>query len=177
MKSEIFLNIALGAGCFCILWAAYDFRTTQEHEAMNVMEEKILLQRECQNMKQDLTFLETHQKEMKILHKKGWFSPLSRLIAGEFLQSLRSRFRKLSYQFEPEILKSIGDISFKVTQISIETESFFDLEVYGFIDTLSKKFPGILLPQEITLTHQKDNPTLITGKLVFDWVAMGERGE
>lgn len=177
MKRDIFFNIILSAGCICLLWATHVFQKTQKHTLDQAVRENTLLKRECQILKRDHVFLESSSKEREMLRKKGWFSPLNRLIADEFLQSLRPRFRKMSYQFEPEILKTIEDIAFKVTRVSLETESFLDLELYEFIDTLSTEFPGILLPREITLTRQKDTPLFISGTFVFDWVSLRGREE
>ena len=177
MKREIFFNILLSAGCICLLWVAHTFQKTQKDTLNQAVKENTLLKRECQNLKRDHVFLEASSKERGMLRKKGWFFPLNRLIADEFLKRLRPHFKKMSYQFEPEILKTIEDIPFKVTTVSIETESFLDLKQYGFIDILLKEFPGVLLPREITLIHQKDNPHFIIGTFVFDWVALRGRGE
>lgn len=175
MKRETLMWIGLGMGCVVGLYMAIDFRETQEEDFHKANIEKNILQKKLKTGKESLAFLASHQKEIDFLKDKGWVVPNNRLVAVEFLENLLPLLKKVSYRFDPETVKNLADdTSFKVTQMTFEAESALDIEMYAFIDTLLKDFPGILVARELSLTRQ-DEPSLMKGKFVFEWVAMKEK--
>lgn len=176
MRYETFAWIGLSLGCGGVFWIALDFRETQEQSFQKANREKHMVQEEVRLMREDLAFLESHQKDIHFLRDKGWFVPKNRLVAGEFLEKICPLLKKVSYRFDPETVKSFTDgRAFKVTQITLKGESSGDVEMYTFVDRLLKDFPGILIPREVTLARDNEAPPLMRGKFIFDWVSMGEK--
>ncbi len=174
MRREILLFSVLICVSCAGLWMAINFRQTQERSFNRAVGDRSAFQRKIQTLKEDLTFLESHQKDIDFLKEKGWMFPQNRLIAGEFLERLRPLLKEVSYQFEPESVKELKEnVSVKVTQISFETGSILDVEVYAFIEALLNQFPGILILRDLTLRRQEGEPHYIQGTIVVDWVAMG----
>lgn len=172
MKIETLLFSALSSICGVGLWMAVDFRQTQERVFNRAVGERTFFQQENKSLRADLIFLESHQKHIDFLNEKGWLFPKNRLIAGEFLQTLRPLLKEISYRFDPETVKELKeDISYKVTQISFETVSICDVEVYAFIDALLGQFPGVLILRDLTLKREESD--FIQGKFVVEWIAMG----
>lgn len=173
MSREGLLFAVLGCAACSGLWAAIDFRQTQERGFNRAVGERSCFQQENQSLRENLTFLESHQKDIDFLNEKGWFFPKNRLIAREFLEDLRPLLKEVSYQFDPEAVKELKDnVSLKVTQISFETMSILDVEVYAFIENLLNQFPGVLILRDLILRRQEGEPHSIQGTVVVDWVAM-----
>lgn len=177
MKSKIFLLTSLSIGCAVGIWISTAFRVAQEETFYHAKRDRNFLQQGKKVLREDLAFLEAHQKEIDFLKKKGWEFPKNRLVVGECLEKLRPFGVEVSYRLDPETHKDLEEtISFKVTQIAVEMSAALDSEIYAFIDRLLKEFPGILVPRELTVTRQKEAENLIKSKFVVDWFAMREDG-
>ncbi len=170
MKGEPLLMLGLGCGFTLGLWAAIDFQNTQEMHMSQLRTEKQALQHQLKALKDDLSFLKSHQKELDFLVEKGWFLPKNRLIAGGVLEKLCGSLNDVQYTFEPEML--VEEHNFKVTKIVIKIGTFLDTDIYEFVESLLEKFPGILRPHEVNL-EKGEHPNFVVGKLILEWIAMG----
>jgi hypothetical protein len=174
MIKENLIWIGLTFGCALGLGSAITFRKIQESYFNQINGEMFSFQKKVQDLKKVRDFVSAHQKEIDYVTEKSWISPINRLIAREFLETLSPLLKKLSYRFDPETIKNFrDDRDFRVTQISFETEADTDVDLYMFLDELMKDFPGILIPRDLTFTRHKDKPG-VGGKFVVDWVVMKE---
>lgn len=189
MKREFLLILGLSCAFILGLWAAIDFKNTQETLFTKSRTEKRSIQSQIKSLEDDLTFLKAHQKELDFLVEKGWFIPKSRLVAGEILEKRGGSLNDVQYTFEPESIKSLGDDhTFKVTNIVVEGGALFESDIYAFLNGLLDTFPGILRPHEFILSRgeevneksllalrQKERPNFVVGKLVLEWFVMGKK--
>ncbi|MBY0293616.1 MAG: hypothetical protein K2W92_10075 [Alphaproteobacteria bacterium] len=186
MNKELILWVVCGSGLVFSLWGALDFQKTQKTYFQTMITEKANLQRNVKDLKKDLLFIKTHQKELTFLTQKGWLFPHNRLIAIESLEELCHSLSEVSYTFDPENLKTFGENStFKVTKIVFEVGALLDTDIYDFMDRLLENFPGILIPHELTLSRsapvneknlfslrKEETFSFMTGKLIFEWVSI-----
>jgi len=173
MKREMRFLAISSSVCGISLWSAVEFRHTQEQAFHHALKTFTVFQHKAQDLKEKLAFLDSHQEEIHFLNEKGWTTPKNRLLAAEFLEGLQPLLTELSYQISPEAIKEMNDtLSFKVTRLSFETKSPFDVEVYAFMSVLLSQFPGILILRNFTLRRQEGEPPYIQGTVITDWVAM-----
>jgi len=174
MKKEALFWAGLSFGCIFGLYVAVSHRQSQESLFNKVNDKKLALEKEADLLKRDINFIVVNQKKIKFLSEKGWFFPKNRLIAGKVIENLQFLVDKVSYRFDPETVTTLKNrFSYKVTQVSFETESLLDTDLYTFIDQLVETFPGILIPRELTLARQQGGPNFMKGRLVFDWFSAG----
>lgn len=177
MKREMRFLAISSSVCGIGLWSAVEFRHTQEQAFHHALKTFTVFQYKTQDLKEKLAFLESHQEEIHFLNEKGWMTPKNRLIAAEFLENLHLLLPEISYQFSPETIKEVtNNLFFKVTRISFETRSPFDVEAYAFIAALLRQFPGILILRSFTLRRQEEEPPYIQGTVIADWIAMDKEG-
>lgn len=188
MKKELFLWTGLISGMIFALWERIIFKQTQQINYYLREEELKFLQKQAHSLKEDLIFLTAHEKESTFLEKKGWFVPKNRLMGADILERLQGTVNKINYTFEPETIKSLNEgHTFKVTRMILDIKALVDTDVYVFMKQLIENFSGILVLREIALTReeeineksllalkQKENPNFISGRLIFDWVALGD---
>jgi|GEM_PF-5155778 len=177
MKREMLFLAISSSVCGLGLWSAIEFRYTQEQAFHHALKTFTAFQHKTQDLKEKLAFLESHQEEIHFLNEKGWMTPKNRLIVAEFLENLQPLLPEISYQFSPETITEMTDnFSFKITRISFETKSPFDVEAYAFIAVLLSQFPGILILRSFTLRRQEEEPPCIQGTVIADWIAMDKEG-
>jgi hypothetical protein len=157
MKQHISLIIALTLGCIFTLWKSFDFQQTEEKHFNTTQYRLDSLQKCVLFFQENIGFCKKHKKEMLLFSNKGWIRPHSRLKIGRFLDKLRPPFRRLTYQCEPEETRESINHSFRVSRITIETESFQDGSLYQFLRILFAKFPGVLIAREINLTRSSED--------------------
>src|SRR3990167_9695647 len=121
MKQRTLLIIVVLFGCVFILWRSFDFQQTEKHR-FNETQEKLKSLEKCFFFSQENTnFYKKHKKESLFLADKGWICPHNRLKVGKFLDKLSPSFQKLTYQCEPEEIKSLINHFFRISRITIET--------------------------------------------------------
>lgn len=189
MKIDLFPWAAVSLGTIAILFFVNKFEKAQ----IKAFETNLAIQESCQKevraLEDALIFMKKYAPEIDFLIRKGWLVPQNRLIASDVLEKLGNSLNKVHYTFEPETTKDIDEkYRFKVTKIVLKGGALLDTDIYKFIQNLLISFPGILVPQHITLVRENEisdckslkltkNPTLISGTLIFEWVAMGENND
>ena len=172
MKQKILLIIIITLGCIFILLKSCEFQKTEE-QLFNTTQQRLdSLQKNILLSQKNIKFCKRHKKEMLLLSQKGWIRPQKRVKVGEFLDKLKPSFQRLTYQCNPEEIKTLINRLFRVTLVTIETSSFQDKIVYKSLETLFMNFPGVLIARELILKRSTEHPSYIIGNLSFEWVSM-----
>ena|SRR3990167_1839783 len=171
-------------GFLVLSGGVYGFYERAQTDLKRAQTETLELHQKLATLQRELNFLQTHEKELKFLQERGWFSPTNRLKAQAILEHLNGPFDNTDYTFEPEQSIDLeGNHFYKNTQILWTGEAFLDSDVYSFLEDLQKEFPGILTLEEMTLIRQGEiegltlstleKPHFIKARLLLNWTSQG----
>jgi len=139
-------------------------------------------QLESQNgtLKSDLAYLKENQKRYDALVTGGWHTTLDRFKAGQKIEELSSNLNQIGYTIHTPEEGMEGTTRHKT---NLTFTALLDSDVFDFLDTLSKDFPGLVQFRDITLVRQasitddilKDirdglKPDLVVGEVQLDWI-------
>ena len=159
---------------------AANFAFNQKRAFEKIWSESNHLNLEIKNLQEDITFFNSHKKEINFLISKGWLAPISRLIAADKIKEVQGNLKELHVTFEPETTINLGSpYTYKTSKIVIIFTSDFEKDIYIFIEKLIDEFPGILMFHELILSENEKSEgqteALMLGQLTLNWISM-DRG-
>lgn len=155
---------------------AWGLKIREENRVQNLTQQVLTLQREITQYHQDQTYLQDHHETLQVLKSKGWEIPKSRLVAGEGLEELQGSNLTSEFTFHPQsTFPLIEGIEAYCTKIMVESKANTDISIYEMIERVLINFPGIIFPQELTLTRMDEaGEAHVKGTLVLDWISLKE---
>lgn len=150
---------------------------------------------EVAKMKEEFVLLQTQLRSFKELEMRGFFNDQDRSAAidklgkmSEYAKLLKAKLKFGKGQVVSDPLADLANQVVIKSPVSVEINSFDDVDIYSFVKFVEEKFPGAVDVTKLKLKRIEifnegmlrkigtgDTAPLVNGELTFDWLTMAPK--
>ena len=171
-----------GGGVVLLYILIHNWHVDVERNFIAQQQDVRALQQEVDQLQRDVSFVQENQKKYESLVTHGWFQSFDRLKAVQVIEdtSKSSGLTQVYYDFSV-LDSSQCPVSTKGNDVRLTFSGPLDSSVFEFIEKLSEKWPGYILPESISLMREGElndyKHPFVSGEYHFHWLvdAQGDR--